>query len=229
MTDRPQLISFVLNLSTATTLRAALEPPAGRAATKTMRSQVSDMGGNVANQRKGKMAAATARDIRALLGFRIAQLATITDRKAQSQISTRFDMNLSEWRVLGSIHAVGPLTLTELARNLYQDKGQLSRTVSALTGRKLVAGKRAANGGPHVFLSLTAEGRRWHDRIFDFVAARNQHLLDALAPKERGEVFRLLDKLTAAANTAYVEALAQAAPATDPPRDKRRVNEGARG
>ncbi len=143
------------------------------------------------------------RDIRDLLGFRLSLLTTISDRKAQSQISGRFGMNLGEWRALGAVKAWAPASLADLSRALYQDKGQLSRTIKALTERGLVAAAPGANGKRGPLFRLTAEGRRCHDRMLAFAADRNAHLLEALSDRERAQLFRLLDKLTASTARAY--------------------------
>lgn len=151
------------------------------------------------------------RDIRDLLGFRLSLLATISDRKAQSQISGRFGMNLGEWRALGAVRAWEPTTLAGLARALYQDKGQLSRTIKALSQRGLVASAPGANGKRSPLFRLTAEGRRCHDRMLTFAADRNAHLLDALNERERSQLYRILDKLTQTTASAYDAAMADQA------------------
>lgn len=143
------------------------------------------------------------RDIRDLLGFRLSLLTTISDRKAQSQISGRFAMNLGEWRALGAIKAWAPASLADLSRALYQDKGQLSRTVKALGVRGLVVSAPGSNGKRGPLFRLTPEGRRRHDRMLAFAADRNAHLLEALSDRERAQLFRLLDKLTMSTRRAY--------------------------
>lgn len=143
------------------------------------------------------------RDIRDLLGFRLALLTTISDRKAQAQISARFGMNLGEWRALGAIKAWGPATLADLARSLYQDKGQLSRTIKALSQRGLVSSVYGPQGRRSPIFQLTAEGRRWHERMLRYAGERNAHLLDALAARERTQIFVILDKLRRTADEAY--------------------------
>ncbi|MDE2364184.1 MAG: MarR family transcriptional regulator [Hyphomicrobiales bacterium] len=154
-------------------------------------------------ERSKQQQASAPRDIRDLLGFRLSLLATISDRKAQSLISRRFDLNLGEWRALGAIHALAPVTLAALARYLYLDKGQLSRTLKALTSRGYLTSAREPGDWRNLRFRLTAEGRRQHDRILAFTTARNGHLLDALTARERTEIFRLIDKLTKATADAY--------------------------
>lgn len=120
-------------------------------------------------------------------------------------------MNLGEWRALGAIRAWGPATLADLSSALYQDKGQLSRTIKALSQRGLVALAEGSQGRRSPLFRLTAEGRRWHDRILNYTADRNAHLLEALDARERVQIFRILDKLTQTTAKAYQDTLSDQA------------------
>ncbi|MFO1115926.1 MAG: MarR family transcriptional regulator [Beijerinckiaceae bacterium] len=161
--------------------------------------------------KSGAISTDAPRDIRDLLGFRLALLTTVSDRKAQAQISGRFQMNLGEWRALGAVRAWGPATLADLARALYQDKGQLSRTIKTLSQRGLVASVCGPGGRRSPLFQLTAEGRRWHERMLRYAGDRNAHLLESLAPRERVLIFKILDKLTRAAEQAYREVSGESA------------------
>lgn len=142
-----------------------------------------------------------------LFGFQLSLTAAINDRKAQALLSNSFDLSLGEWRVLGMIKAYGAVAPAELARALYQDKGQLSRTIKSLVNRGLVMSKRSDQNGMRLALSLTAEGRRRHDRIFSFAWERNQQLIATLSSGEASELFRLLAKVRRAAEDVYERAL----------------------
>lgn len=148
-------------------------------------------------QRSDQAAEATSgpRDIREMLMYRLTRLATIGERTGQLRISRKFGLNVGEWRVLGAIHALAPVTLAGLAGELYLDKGQLSRTVSGLIEARLVSFRANASDRRQALYETTAEGRRLHDRVLAFVALRNDRLMSALTPREQAGLFRLLDKL----------------------------------
>ncbi len=135
------------------------------------------------------------RDIRDMLMYRLTRLATIGERTGQLRISRKFGLNVGEWRALGAIHALAPVTLAGLARELYLDKGQLSRTVSSLIDARFVSHRANASDRRQALYETTAEGRRLHDRVLAFVAVRNERLMSALSHREQAGLFRLLDKL----------------------------------
>lgn len=148
-------------------------------------------------QRSDQAAEATSgpRDIREMLMYRLTRLTTIGERMGQFRISRKFGLNVGDWRVLGAIHALAPVTLAGLAGELYLDKGQLSRTVSGLIEARLVSFRANAGDRRQALYETTAEGRRLHDRVLAFVAQRNEVLMSALTPREQAGLFRLLDKL----------------------------------
>ena len=136
------------------------------------------------------------RDIRDMLMYRIARLATLGDRTGQSRISRQFGLNVSEWRIFGTICALQPVTLAELARELYLDKGQLSRTASLLIENGLVSPRPSVRDRRQTLYEPTAKGLRLHDRVLAFVTVRNEDLMSGLNEREQAQLFRLLDKLT---------------------------------
>lgn len=148
------------------------------------------------------------RDVRDILMFRIARLATIIDRTGQLRLSRLFKLNLGEWRVLSVIHALAPVTLAEIARELCLDKGHLSRTVSLQVAAGLVSDNTSPSDRRQALLALTAKGRRLHDRVFKFAITRHVDFVSALSAPEQKELFRLLDKVTATAANSYNELFA---------------------
>jgi DNA-binding MarR family transcriptional regulator len=146
-------------------------------------------------------------DVRGLLLYRIARIATLADRSGQLNLSRRFGLNLGDWRVLSVIRALAPATLTELVGELHLDKGQLSRSISNLVGRGLVRQSASRQNRRRTLLELTAAGHRLHDRILPFVIGRNATMMQELSAVERTELLRLLDKVMAAVTRSYRELL----------------------
>lgn len=136
------------------------------------------------------------RDIRDMLMYRIARLATIGDRTGQMVISRKFGLNVGDWRVFGAVHALAPVTLAGLARELYIDKGQLSRTVSGLIEAGLVSHRESPSDRRQNFFETTAKGRKLHGEVLAYITRRNVELLGDLDPSEQIEFDRLLDKVT---------------------------------
>ena len=148
------------------------------------------------------------RDIRDMLMYRIARLATIGDRTGQMVISRNFGLNVGDWRVFGAVHALAPVTLAGLARELYIDKGQLSRTVSGLIEAGLVSHRESPSDRRQNFFEATAKGRKLHDEVLAYITRRNIELLADLDPSEQAEFFRLLDKVSETFARSYDELFA---------------------
>lgn len=162
--------------------------------------------------------------------YRLTRLTTIGERAGQLRISRKFGLNVSEWRVLGAIHALAPLTLAGLAQELYLDKGQLSRTVSYLVDAGLVSQRANSSDRRQAFYATTEEGRHLHDRLLAFVDVRNERLMSTLSPREKAALFRLLDKLDLTFAESHEELISeQALPSSRErtPRLRSRRNEGA--
>ncbi|HMN71402.1 MAG TPA: MarR family transcriptional regulator [Rhodoblastus sp.] len=140
-----------------------------------------------------------------MLMYRIVRLAKIGDRTGQLVISRRFGLNVGDWRVLGAIHALAPVTLAGLARELYIDKGQLSRTVSGLIETGLVSHRASTSDRRQNFFGTTARGRKLHGEVLAYITRRNVELLADLDAAEQAEFFRLLDKIGATFARSYDE------------------------
>ena len=69
------------------------------------------------------------------------------------------DVSLPEARIIYELAQRGPLSPTELARDLGIDPGQLSRTLQALQRRQLVSRKKSASDGRQSEIALATKGR----------------------------------------------------------------------
>jgi DNA-binding MarR family transcriptional regulator len=146
---------------------------------------------------------AMAGNIRDLLSYRLARVAGLNDRSGHAHLAETFAITLSEWRVFGNIKTLAPVMLADLSRFMLIDKGQLSRTVSALIARGWVASKASKFDRRIILLTLTPAGQSEHDRILTFAAARNRTMLSVLEPTERRDLVRLLAKLEAFVETEH--------------------------
>jgi DNA-binding MarR family transcriptional regulator/GNAT superfamily N-acetyltransferase len=69
------------------------------------------------------------------------------------------EVSLPEARILYELAQRGPLSPSDLARELAIDPGQLSRTLAALQRRQYVSRKKSAADGRQVEIALAAKGR----------------------------------------------------------------------
>ena len=103
------------------------------------------------------------------------------------------------WVEYGIVAVLGrrkPITVAGLAELLGMDKAQLSRALSNLVRRKLVA--RSANPGDsrEVLVALTEAGLEAHETMVRAGFERNAYLLANLSPQQVSDLDRILEELT---------------------------------
>ena len=139
----------------------------------------------------------TAPTIRELLSYRLHQVANLLSRGAELRYRREFGVSLWEWRTVALLGGAGePQSLNELARAAGMDKGQMSRVVSGLTGRKIIFRKTDAHDARGIRLSLTASGKKLYQKLIGAAAERNSAFLGCLSAKERQCLEQAMTKLT---------------------------------
>lgn len=96
--------------------------------------------------------------------------------------------------ILMTLAEAQPAPMQRIATMLGRDKAQLSRILSNLERRGLVARSANARDQRSSLLSLTSPGEEFVTRIKGVVGAAVQELIEPLTPKERAELLRLLAK-----------------------------------
>jgi DNA-binding MarR family transcriptional regulator len=96
---------------------------------------------------------------------------------------------------MSTIVADGPLSQQALGDRLRVDRTTIVAVVDELERRGLVARRRNPDDRRAYALEATAKGKRWTRRTSATLAEAEAHLLDGLAPGEREELIRLLQKL----------------------------------
>jgi DNA-binding MarR family transcriptional regulator len=102
------------------------------------------------------------------------------------------------WVEYGIVAVLGrrrPVTVNALAELLGMDKAQLSRALSSLVNRNLVARGANERDSREVLVSLTPAGLHAHDEIVRAGTDANARLLANLPPQEVATLSRLLDEM----------------------------------
>lgn len=130
------------------------------------------------------------------LSFRLARLVALNQAAGSLHFRNAHGLSLNEWRVLGLVNALSPVTPGAIRRKLLMDKGQLSRTIKGLTDRGLLEPRPASRDARSVELRLTEAGQALHDEVLVFTAERNEAVVEPLTREECDEFLRILEKLT---------------------------------
>lgn len=101
-----------------------------------------------------------------------------------TQYESRFGLTAAEWRVLAAVNAAAEPTQVELGTLTGMDKMTISRAVTALVRRGMLARERHADDRRTLRLQVTAEGRRVHDIVAPLALDVEARLLAVLSPAE---------------------------------------------
>jgi DNA-binding MarR family transcriptional regulator len=113
----------------------------------------------------------------------------------------RFGVNVTEWRVLGSLALFAPMTANDICLLTRTDKAPISRAIARLIASGLVRREADAKDRRRIMLALTPKGRSTHDRILPVAIEREAKLLAALTPDEIEQFRKILKKLRRQAAT----------------------------
>jgi DNA-binding MarR family transcriptional regulator len=134
--------------------------------------------------------------IRELLSYRLHRVANLLSRGAEMRYRREFGVSLWEWRTVALLGGASePQSLNQLALAAGMDKGQMSRVVSGLTGRKIIFREADASDGRGIQLSLTPAGKKLYQKLIAAAAERNGAFLGCLSAKERECLEQAMTKL----------------------------------
>ena len=115
------------------------------------------------------------------------------------------DISVSQCYGLDALARRGPMTLNDLAANLYLDKSTASRVVDALERKTYVTRTPHPQDGRALLLEVTPAGRDLHERVATEIAGEERLLLADFDPEVRQSMVKLIGRLGRAA-AARVEA-----------------------
>jgi len=139
--------------------------------------------------------------LEAFLPYRLSVLSNTVSSRIAKSYAARFSLTVPEWRVMAVLGRFPGLTAGEVTERTAMDKVQVSRAVARLLRtkrieRRVVDGDRRAR---HLF--LTGEGRGVYGEIVPLALDYERRLAASLNAGERGQLEKLLLKLTTAART----------------------------
>lgn len=137
-------------------------------------------------------------DLEHFLPYRLSVLSNRISQDIARLYAERFDLGVTEWRLLAVLGRYPGLSASELAERTAMDKVAVSRAVASL----LAAGRitRDTHGADRrrSVLDLSEEGQRVYAEVAPAALAYERRLLSNLGPADRSELSRLIDLLGAA-------------------------------
>jgi len=122
-------------------------------------------------------------------------IANKLSRSATVFYQKHFGVNVTEWRIM-SLLAIEPgITASRICHVIGFDKGPVSRTLTMMQGRDLIAIKTDPRDGRSHSISLTPKGRQTHDAVIVAALERERRLLACLRKDEREVLIDLLRRV----------------------------------
>jgi MarR family 2-MHQ and catechol resistance regulon transcriptional repressor len=115
-----------------------------------------------------------------------------------------YDISVTQSWALEALARRGPLTLNDLAGDLYLNKSTASRVVDALERKGYVERAQHPNDGRALSIRITRRGARLRDRIEHDILAQERRLLSEFEPAVRRSMVQLIGRLAEAASAGLV-------------------------
>jgi DNA-binding MarR family transcriptional regulator len=122
-------------------------------------------------------------------------IANKLSRSATTFYQKRFGLNVTEWRIM-SLLAIEPgIPASRICHVIGFDKGPVSRTLTMMQNRDLIAIRTDPKDGRSHSISLTAKGRATHDKVIVAALDRERRLLSCLNKSEQEVLIDLLRRI----------------------------------
>jgi DNA-binding MarR family transcriptional regulator len=129
------------------------------------------------------------------VSHRFSVIAKRFDQTLAAMHSKKLGISINNWKIMRVIAVFGPLSATELGSRTSLDPDKITRAVDALVQRSYVIRKDDEADRRRVVLTLSAKGRRVHDRIEMVAGALEAEFLSVLTAEEHRALLSSLNKL----------------------------------
>jgi DNA-binding MarR family transcriptional regulator len=136
-------------------------------------------------------------ELERFLPYRLSLLSNRVSQAIARDYERRFDLSVTEWRILAVLARFDALSAREVAERTAMDKVAVSRALMRLVGRGLVSRRWHGGDKRRSVLRLSARGWRVHDAVAPLALQHERDLLTRLSVAERAALARILDKLGA--------------------------------
>jgi DNA-binding MarR family transcriptional regulator len=136
------------------------------------------------------------RQLDELLNYRLLRLFAISGAPVVRLLEGRFGISRREWRLVALLAARGALSPSALALQAHLDRPRISRAVTSLVTKGLLARAALPGDARRALVQLTPAGRRLYDEVFPQVAAINARIVGVLDEADVRALDAALERLT---------------------------------
>jgi DNA-binding MarR family transcriptional regulator len=128
----------------------------------------------------------------------LSSVGTRLNRGATAYYRTAWNLSMVEWRLLIVLKDTESLNVGELSEAADLDKAAVSRSIALLEERKLVSVEQTRTRGRAAIATLTDEGRKLSEKLFQVSLEREALLFKYFTPSDKEQLNVLLRQLTQA-------------------------------
>ena len=132
------------------------------------------------------------------LPYRLSVLSNRISQDISQLYAERFDLNVTEWRILAVLGRYPQLSATEVVERTAMDKVAISRAVTSLLASGRLKRRLDGDDRRRSVLQLSAKGYAIYDEVAPLALRLEQALLANLDAEEKRWLERILGKLEAA-------------------------------
>jgi DNA-binding MarR family transcriptional regulator len=135
------------------------------------------------------------------LPYRLSILSNTVSRAIANSYAERFDLSISEWRVIAVLCRFPGISAAQVAERTAMGKVAVSRAVSRLINADRIQRRFADADRRRSILELTEQGHAIYDEIRPIAQRYEDTLLNDMSDAEKRQLDALLTKLTNTAET----------------------------
>ena len=141
--------------------------------------------------------------------YQLNVVATLVSEALSRVYARRYRIGIPEWRVLVTLGQFGLMTGKAIGAHTHMHKAKVSRAVSLLERRKLLARRINRADMRESFLSLTAAGRVIYEELAPHALDFARRLTNILTPGDRDAFQRALQQIADRSAQLVAEAIEQ--------------------
>ena len=134
-------------------------------------------------------------DLDRFLPYRLSVLSNRLSSAIAREYSQRFDLSVTEWRVMAILGRTPELSANQVAQRAAMDKVAVSRAVARLLASGRIERDLDEDDRRRSVLRLSEAGYAIYDEVVPLALDFERQVLGELPTQERALLFRLLDRL----------------------------------
>lgn len=150
---------------------------------------------DTARKRRASQSAHAPLELERFLPYRLSILSNTVSQRIAEDYQARFDLSMTEWRVMAVLGRFDDLSAREVAERTAMDKVAVSRALARLVEAGRVSRAIHDADKRRSVLALTEAGWDIHDVVAPLARQRELALLSKLDAEERAWLERILAKL----------------------------------